>query len=183
MIWHAKCLAKTHKRSFFILIGFAALAHAQSFQRNEAILGGGYGRTIAPHLSSPADSGASLTATYVLRIAPHIGLEVGVVVALDPTPVEDTRFPPLDARSTWVPFGARYILEAAPHMEMSLGAGGVYQHYSIQKNLAVGQGPHTNWGGSFVASAATPLDRHRHFCLARYSLMASPTHSNAIGFC
>ncbi len=87
-------------------------------------------------LSRPADSGASLSSANVFRVAPHVGLEAGISVALDRTPVEDMRF----RRGMHALHGCRWAratsLIPAEALEISAGAGGVYQHYSIQLNPA-----------------------------------------------
>ncbi len=126
----------------------------------------------------------SFGGSYRYRLFRYLGLEAGVLTALDPTGVIRSENFSIDVkdRLTWVQFGPRVILPLWDgRLELSAGAGGVYENYSPGANSPIGTvASRTGWGGNFSGGAAIALDPGRHFWLGmtpRYIVVsASEAH-------
>ena len=111
----------------------------------------------------------SLGATYGYRLFPHLQIEAGLTTALHPTP--ELRGATFDIQPTdrfvWVPFGFLGILPLRNRrIEISLGGGGTYEHYSTGNIPAfIGLQSQAAWGGYLSVGAAVALERSRHFWL------------------
>ena len=130
-----------------------------TFSGGEAVDVGRFGTSLA----------LSFGGSYSYRLFPHLGLEAGVLTALDPTGIIRGENFTIDVkdRFTWVQFGPRFILPLWDgRLELSVGAGGVYENYSPGSNFPSGNAPtRTGWGGNFSGGAAIALDPGRHFWL------------------
>lgn len=136
--------------------------------RNSLTFSGGFAHDIHARCCQ-ADTSVSLGATYSYHLFRNLGVEAGVVSALNPTPeIRGAHYDivPRD-RFIWVPFGLRGILPLKRgRVELSAAAGGLYEKYSISNpNSAVGLVSRDGWGGYFAGGAAIAMDRGRHFWL------------------
>lgn len=145
----------------FFLTASVALAQPErsqvTFSGGEAVDVGRFGGATA----------VSLGGSYSFRVFRLLGIEAGVLTALDPTGMLRGANYSFDAkdRFTWVQFGPRLILPLWDgRMEVSAGAGGAYENYSIG-NAAGFLLPRSGWGGNFSGGAAVALDHGRHFWL------------------
>ena len=112
-------------------------------------------------------SATSLGGSYSYRLFRYMGLEAGVVTAIDPTGVirGENFAGDVHDRFTWVQFGPRLVVPLWDgRFEFSLGAGGAYENYTVgNQNLGGAPAPRTGWGGNFSGGAAIALDPGRHF--------------------
>jgi len=160
----------------FILLLFTTMALAQD-ERSQVTFSGGdavYVGRFGPSLA------LSLGGSYSYRVLQHLGLEAGVLTSLDPTGVVRGANFNIDVkdRFTWVQFGPRFILPLWDgRLEVSAGAGGVYENYSPGRYSPAGNySSYTGWGGNFSGGAAVALDPGRHFWLGttpRYILVST----------
>jgi hypothetical protein len=141
------------------------MAHAQS-GRSEVTFSGGTAIQFDVPFSETATP-VSLGGAYSYRLFRHLALEAGVLTAIHPTgPIRGANYDitPNDL-FTWVQFGPRAILPVwEGRLELSAGAGGAYENYSISSASGF-LSPRSGWGGNFSAGAAVPLDHGRHFWL------------------
>jgi hypothetical protein len=142
------------------------MAHAQS-ERSEVTFSGGTAIQFDVPLSSTATP-VSLGGTYSYRLYRHLALEAGVLTAIHPTgPIRGYNYD-IDPKDlfTWVQFGPRVVLPVwEGRLELSAGAGGAYENYSIGSDASGFLSPRSGWGGNFSAGAAVALDHGRHFWL------------------
>jgi hypothetical protein len=149
----------------FVLLLSATGALAQD-ERSQMTFSGGNAVDVGRFGASTA---LSFGGSYSYRLLRHLGLETGVLTALDPTGVirgENFNIDIKD-RFTWVQFGPRFILPLWDgRLELSAGAGGVYEDYSPGSPSPSGNmSSRTGWGGNFSGGAAIALDPGRHFWL------------------
>ena len=149
-----------------LLLGFCA--RAQPGERNTLTFSGGISRPLNGYSYENATV-AALGGGYSFRLMTNAELEAGVFVALNPLPAlcNASGCYGGDNRFYWVPFGGSFVVPTErDRVEFSLGAGGLYQRFSISNpNTAFGQESYSAWGGYAVAGAKVALDRARHFWL------------------
>ena len=147
----------------FVLFLTAILARAQD-ERSQVTFSGGDAVDVGRFGASTA---LSFGGSYSYRLFRHLGLEAGVLTALDPTGVIRGENFAIDVkdRFTWVQFGPRFILPLWDgRLEVSAGAGGAYENYSGGVTTPIGNLPsRTGWGGNFSGGAAIAMDTGRHF--------------------
>jgi len=145
----------------FVLFLTTTLALAQD-ERSQVTFSGGEAVDVGRFGTSAA---VSLGGSYSYRLFRHLGLEAGALTAIHPAGVirqDFYTFYPKDL-FTWVQFGPRLILPVwEGRLELSAGAGGVYENYSDASGLL---SPRSGWGGNFSAGVAVALDHGRHFWL------------------
>ena len=148
-----------------VLFLSATVALAQD-ERSQVTFSGGDAVNVGRFGTSLA---LSFGGSYSYRLFRHLGLEAGVLTALDPTGVVGGANYTIDVkdRFTWVQFGPRFILPLWDgRLELSAGAGGAYENYSPGSPSPIGNVPsRTGWGGNFSGGAAIALDPGRHFWL------------------
>jgi len=153
-------------RLLFTVLFLATLAKAQADLRNSVTFSGGYSRDVDA-ICCQTDTAVSLGGTYGYRIWPFLQVEAGVTTALNPVGAfigSNYNVRP-SSRFVWVPFGVRGILPLhSDRIELSVGAGGLYEKFSIAANPP-GVAGRQGWGEHFGASAALSLDHGRHFWL------------------
>ncbi len=141
----------------------ATIAVAQS-ERSQVTFSGGEAVEVGRFGGATA---VSLGGSYSFRVLRLLGIEAGVLTALDPTGILRGANYSFDAkdRFTWVQFGPRLILPLWDgRMEVSAGAGGAYENYSIG-NASGFLLPRSGWGGNLSAGAAVALDHRGHLWL------------------
>ncbi|MEO8368248.1 MAG: hypothetical protein ABI806_03545 [Candidatus Solibacter sp.] len=92
-------------------------------------------------------------------------VETGLSVGLQPSEDTCNRFGCYDPndRYFWIPLGVRVVSPPlAGRVELSIGGGGLLQHYSVSDPYSpYSVSSESGFGGYFVAGAALALD-HRH---------------------
>ena len=146
---------------------FAFLLHGQ----NQITLSGGFACSVGGAACGQSDTAPTVGATYSRRVVSFVWAEAGVFAALQPTDVYINRFGtfPRDSHFIWAPFGARGTWPLTRRFEISAGAGGVYENFSIAENYGVGPFSHEGWGGYVTTGTALALDRKRHLWLGASS--------------
>lgn len=158
-----------HEIMFLLLLFLLSSGvDAQEDHRNSLTFSGGYGRAVGSYCCQE-NTAVSLGATYGYRILRHLQADVGVTVALNPSPeIRGATYDVKpDDRFIWVPFGLRGVLPlGGGRFELSAGGGGLYEQYSISNPfLAAGLISRGGWGGYLTGGAAVALDRSRRFWL------------------
>jgi len=143
---------------------FLTLAQAQDVQRNRLTFDGGEAFSIRGACCG-TNTEPSLGGTYGFRLTKYVELESGVLTAIHPSSIDDTRFPAPNDHFTWVHFGPRFILPVHTRFEVSLGIGGVFEDYRIRENTAIGRFNRSGFGGSLSAGAHVAIDSKRHWWL------------------
>jgi len=141
--------------------------NAQSFRRYDVTFSGGISWDVGPNYQG-YDTPVSLGATGGVRVTPSIELEAGVFGLIGPATTECDYFgcQTPDSRYVWVPFGARFIHPLREdRFELSAGAGGLYENFSVASSIGTGPYSYNGFGGYIKTSAAVALDRRRHFWL------------------
>ena len=154
-------------RAFFLLLGLAVCADAQSEMRNTVTFNGGLAHNVGG--SCCGESAPSLGLTYAYRLFQHVDVEAGVDTALSlGTEARGANYDiKANDRFIWVPFGLKGVLPLRrDRVEISIGAGGTYEKYSASDSLFV---PRNGWGGYASVGAAVALDGRRHFWLGTSS--------------
>lgn len=150
-------------RAFFLFLGLAACAAAQSEMRNTVTFSGGFAHNVGN--SCCGDSAPSLALTYDYRLFPHVDLEAGVDTALSlGTEARGANYDyKADDRFLWVPFGLKGVFPLrSGRVEVSVGAGGLYEKYMAGDNSGFFTSRDA-WGGYASGGAAVALDQRRHF--------------------
>lgn len=153
---------KQRVRAFFVFLGLAALAHAQSEMRNTVTVSGGFAHNVGN--SCCGESAPSLALTYAYRLFPHVDLEAGVdtTLSLGTRSVGANYNVNADDRFLWVPFGLKGVLPLrSGRVELSVGAGGTYEKYLVGNNSFLQS--RDSWGGYASTGVAVALDGRRHF--------------------
>jgi hypothetical protein len=151
-------------RATIALVFFLACSlNAQSFQRYDFTFSGGASFPLGQY-----DTSVSLGATGGFRLTPSIELETGVFGVISPVGAScgAVGCTTVDSRYIWVPFGVRFILPLKQdRVELSAGAGGLYDNFSSASSMFSGPLSYHGFGGYLKTSVAVALDRHRHFWL------------------
>jgi len=154
-------------RAILFLFSLTMCANAQSEMRNTVIFSGGFAHNVGGNCWG--ESAPSLAVSYAYRLFPHVDMEAGITTALAlGTEVRGANYDiKADDRLIWVPFGLRGVLPLlSGRVEVSAGAGGVYEKYSVGNPAdSVGLVSRNGWGGYGSAAAAVALDGRRHFWL------------------
>jgi len=149
-------------KAFFLLLGLALYADAQSEMRNTVTFSGGFAHNVGN--SCCGDSAPSLAVTYAYRLFPHVDLEAGVDTALSlgTQAVGANYNVKADDRFLWVPFGLKGVLPLrSGRVEVSAGAGGLYEKYLVGDNSFFVS--RDSWGGYASTGIAVAVDGRRHF--------------------
>jgi hypothetical protein len=155
------------KNLIFVLF-LASSANAQTNLRNSVTFSVGSAFT-GPRGNGQFNTTVGLGATYRYRWFHYLDIEADITTALHPTPTLRGATFTIDPTDNfiWVPFGLRGVLPLRNGaMELSAGAGGIYENYSAG-NIPpfVGRQSEGAWGGYFVAGAASAISRSRHYWL------------------
>jgi hypothetical protein len=154
---------KRRVRAFFVFLGLAALAHAQSEMRNTVTVSGGFAHNVGN--SCCGESAPSLALTYAYRLFSHLDLEAGVDTALSlgTRAVGANYNVNADDRFLWVPFGLKGVLPLrSGRVESFVGAGGLYEKYLVGNHSGFFTS-RSGWGGYASTGVAVALDGRRHF--------------------
>jgi len=152
----------------------ASFAIGQSNQQNSITLSSG----VMFDQKSPcchSDTAASLGITYGYRLFRYLQLEAGLTGALDPTP--ESRGASYDIKPDghfiWVPFGIQAVLPIVhQRLELSAGAGGIYENYSNAGPAFNGPASRSGLGGYFSAGMAVAIDRRHRFWVGASSRLS-----------
>jgi hypothetical protein len=143
-------------RFLLLACSSAALAHAQSYLRNEISFSGGQSWEVFKTFTE-SDTAVSLGGTYAYRVTKNLAVDAGVLVAVNPTPPDCASF------------GCSNGDNRLKHdrYELSAGGGGLWEHYTvINPNSSFGASSYSGFGGYFKASAGVALDPRRHFWIS-----------------
>ncbi len=153
-------------RTLVLLLFLTLSVDAQSFQRNDVTFSGGTSWNVGSYFQNATP--VSLGATYGFRFTPMIEAEAGVFGGINPVGTNCGRngcFTP-DTHFIWAPFGVRFIFPLKhDRMELSAGAGGLYENFSGGETFYGTISSYNGFGGYAKTSAAVALDRQRHFWL------------------
>jgi hypothetical protein len=168
MRWYGACTCANAVKSLIFVLFLASFANAQTNLRNSVTFSVG-SAFAGPRGNGQFDTTVGLGATYRYRWFHYLDIEAGITTALHPTPTLRGATFAIDPTDhfIWVPFGLRGVLPLRNGaMELSAGAGGMYENYSAG-NIPpfIGKQSQDAWGGYFVAGAATAISRSRHYWL------------------
>jgi hypothetical protein len=149
-------------RTLLTLLFASVCAFSQTDDaRNQVTVSGGYafpsGNT--DFINAPGAGG-----TYAFRVWSHLWAEGGVFVGFQPSStVLEFGYTP-NSHLIFAPFGVRWIAPVSSRFEVSAGAGGLYERFSVSNpSPALGVTPFSAGGGYATGGAAFALDRRRHF--------------------
>jgi hypothetical protein len=171
-------------RCLLTLLFLSCFAHAQTVERNQISLSGGWTQQVFVN-TYDGHAAPTVGLSYGYRPWKFLEFETGISVGLQPGPQLCSRFGCYDPndRYIWIPVGLRLIaLLVAKRVELSLGGGGLIQKYWVSNpTTEFGVSSQAGFGGYFSAGAAVAVDRRRRFWFGLPSVCSSLTQSFAAG--
>jgi hypothetical protein len=153
---------------YFCLLLTIGVIYAQDMPRSRVTVGGGWSREIGGFSYMEKETAPVLEMSYGYRVWKYLELNVGLTMALQPSPNQCSAHGCVDPddRFYWVPFGVRFVAPIAwKRVEVSAGGGGLFERYAISngQSLFSNVSPYNAWGGYFEGGAAVRLDGKSHW--------------------